>query len=126
MHAAMDIRVIMAIILLNGFHDRQWLLRGGGIVEINQRMPMYLLVQNGKVLPDSMHIKRAGSMDMRSFGDGTHPTSSRFLSAPCRERSPMNFAAPGKEFTTSFSMWSRTCVECMRSRHSLAKASSSR
>src|ERR1700760_2293627 len=111
-NAAVNIGIVVAIITFQRFHYRQRLLRGGGVVKINQRLAVYLLVQNRKVFADLVHVKRVRRVDfMRRFDRGTHLTSSQFLAAPSAVRSPINCAASGNAATTSFSMWSRTWVE---------------
>src|SRR5215472_3201739 len=126
MHATMDIGVIVAIVVFNGFDYRHWLLRGGRVVQVDQRLAVNALVKNGKIAADFLHVKaRRGGNRMRNLSDRTHLTSSNVLSVNA-DRSPANFAVSGSHCTTRRSTWSRTGPGCMRSRHSLAKASSRR
>src|SRR5436189_4042037 len=106
----MNIGGVMAIVVAYGFNHRQRLLRGGCIIQVHQWLAMHLLMQDGKVPANLLHVKRSGGVDrVRRFGDGAHPTSSRFRSAPSVERSPTNLAASGMPATTSFSRCARIC-----------------
>ena len=49
MHATMDIRVVMAVVVCLGVDDRVWVLRGGAVVQIGQGFAIHLLVQDGEV-----------------------------------------------------------------------------
>jgi len=40
-----------------GVNDRTWLLRGRGVVEIDERVPMDLLVEDGEVLAELGPVK---------------------------------------------------------------------
>ena len=52
MDAAMHVGVIVLIIMNQRLNDRAWFLRRGGIVEINQRPAVDLLVKDWKVLSE--------------------------------------------------------------------------
>src|SRR6266704_1489640 len=126
MHTTMDVGIIVTVIMFNGFNHRQRLLRRGGVVKIDQRLTVDLLVQNGKVLAHLLHVKCFYGMDpLRRLGDRAHPCSFQARSTSAG-RSPANCAASGKNPTTRCSMCSRTGPGCMRSKHSLANASRSR
>src|SRR5581483_5841895 len=85
------------------------------------------LLQHRKVLAYLLHVKSADNINpMRRLGNGTHPTSSQFRSTTWAEPSPENCADSGSRATTSRSRCSRTCGEFIRSRHSLATASSNK
>src|SRR5258707_15309059 len=107
----MNVGVVVAIVVVHGLQHRQRLLRGSGVVQIDQRLAVDFLEQDGKILTHFFHIKRAGSGGglngafgwTRHFGSSGHPTSSQTLSTwACP--SPENFAVSGKH---TFSMISR-------------------
>jgi hypothetical protein len=64
-HTAVDVRVFPAVKPENGFDDYLRLLRSGCVVEVDQRMPMYLLLQDGEVLPDPLDIERWGRCEVQ-------------------------------------------------------------
>ena len=49
--AAMDVGVVVFVIMHQRVNHRARLLRRGGVVEINQRLAVDLLVEDGKILP---------------------------------------------------------------------------
>ena len=57
MHAAMNIRVFALVVPHQRVDHRPRFLRCGRVIEINQRMPMHLRVQDRKILPDSLHVE---------------------------------------------------------------------
>ena len=54
MHAAMDVAVYAFIIIRQSLNNRQRLLRGGGVIEIDQRFVVNRLFQYGKIV--SIHF----------------------------------------------------------------------
>ena len=48
----MDIRVVVLVVMPQGLEHRARLLRGGGVVEVDQRLAMHLLIEDGKVGPN--------------------------------------------------------------------------
>ena len=58
MHTTVNVGVFPAVKAENRVDDCLRLLCGGCIVEVDQRMPMYLLLQNGKILPDPVDVER--------------------------------------------------------------------
>ena len=48
-HAAMDVRVVVAVIVRLGVDDRAWVLCRGAVVQIRQRFAIHLLVQDGEI-----------------------------------------------------------------------------
>src|SRR5580765_7433803 len=85
----MNIGIVMAIVVADGFNHSQGLLCGGGIIQVNQRLAMHLLVQDGEVPANPMHIKCWFRVDLVGrFDNSAHPTSSKFRSAPSAGRSP--------------------------------------
>src|SRR6476646_5918347 len=122
----MDIGIVTPVIVLNGLNHCQRLLRGGCVIQINQRPAVDGLMQNGEIFTDLLHVVGGCSLDfMRYFGHSAHPTSSQLRSATSPDRGPANVAASGIPATTNFSRCSRICGEFIRSRHSLANASNS-
>ena len=66
-HAAVDVGVVALVVADNGINDCPWLLRGGGIVQINQRMPVDLLLQYGKIGAHPLDVK-IRDLAMRDLG----------------------------------------------------------
>jgi hypothetical protein len=60
MRSAMDIRIVLFVVLLNGIQYRYRFLCGGGIVKINQGMPVYFLMKYGKKAPDGIDLDGHG------------------------------------------------------------------
>ena len=56
MNAAMNVGIVLLVIALDRFNDRARLLRSRRAVEINERMPVYLLMKNRELLPDFFDI----------------------------------------------------------------------
>ncbi len=54
----MDIRVLVLVEVLQPVHNRLRLLRGGGVIQPNQRPPIHPLMKNGKVAPDLIDVER--------------------------------------------------------------------
>ena len=52
----MNVGVIELVVVDKGVDDGARLLRGGGVVEVNERLAMDLLIQNRKVLPQRRPI----------------------------------------------------------------------
>src|SRR5277367_2033271 len=50
MHAAMNIGIIVFHEPRHGLNHLPWLLRAGGGIQIDERMPVHLLRENGKIL----------------------------------------------------------------------------
>src|SRR6185437_9656089 len=81
MHPAMNVRIVVAVVALNGVDHCEWLLSCRRVIEINQRLAVHLLMKNGKILAHLLNVISARLIDLaRSLGYGTHPTSSQFLS----------------------------------------------
>src|SRR5439155_2105113 len=55
---AMDIRVFRRIILGDRIDHDLWLLARGRIIEVDERLPMDPLLQNGEVLPQAPYVER--------------------------------------------------------------------
>ena len=70
--AAMDVGVVAAVKLVHGLQHRERLLRGRGIVKINEREPVDLLAEDGKIRPQRLPIWR--------FRRHINPNSSRAAS----------------------------------------------
>ena len=56
-HAAMDVGVVLGVAAHHRVDDGLRLLRRGGVVEIDERLAVDLLVQDGEVLPDSLDVE---------------------------------------------------------------------
>jgi hypothetical protein len=57
---AMHIGIVILIKPGQRFEDGTGLLRGGGIVQINQGMAMHLLVEDWKILAQRFHVEQSG------------------------------------------------------------------
>src|SRR5690348_8207375 len=134
MHAAVHVGVVFAVVTDNGVQDLLRLLRGGGVIQVHQRLAVHSLRQDRKVAAHPLHVvavMSSGSHRTKlsvGVGGGCHPTSSQ-----CMARSCAPLPAPGlpglmwnSDSLTNSSMRARTGPGFMRSRHSLAKAKSSR
>jgi hypothetical protein len=56
METAMHIGVVVLVVVPERFDHAARLLRRGGVIEIDQRMPMHLLLQDWEVRPDAIPI----------------------------------------------------------------------
>src|SRR5579871_1152822 len=104
MHPAMDVGVVLVIVVDNGIDHHFRLLRGGGIVEIDQWLSMHLLVQDRKLPPDRLNVKncryttllrlrkRTGDRFCVCFCRCAHPISSHLR--PSSLRSSSSLPAP--------------------------------
>ena len=59
MNAAMDVGVVVLVIIHQRLDHRARFLRGGGVVEIDERLPMDLLIQNREIAPNPFRFLRA-------------------------------------------------------------------
>ena len=80
MHAAMDVGIVRPVEAFLGLDHCQRLLAGGGIIEINEGLPMHLLLQNREVLAHASYVKdsaggRALAQNAASAGRGCHHPS---------------------------------------------------
>ena len=84
-HAAMNVGVVALVVMRDGVDHRPRLLRGRGVVEVHQRMPVHLLLQNGKIAANRLDIVTLASAERWTRLNGQavcgrgHPTSSQFL-----------------------------------------------
>ncbi len=53
----MHVGVVRLIVMANRLDDRAWLLRRCGVVEVDQRLAVHLLLQDRKVRPNALHVK---------------------------------------------------------------------
>ncbi len=58
MHAAMHVGMRVGLVLLDGTQHRTRALRGGGAVEIDERMPVHHRLQDGEIAPNPLGIER--------------------------------------------------------------------
>jgi hypothetical protein len=56
METAMHVGVVMLVVVPERFDHGPRLLRGGGVIEINQRMSMHLLLQDREVRSDPIPV----------------------------------------------------------------------
>src|SRR5574341_18790 len=117
MDPAVDVRVLRLVVAGDAVDDRLRLLAGGGVVQVNQRFAVDLSLQGGEVLADLFHTEPDETILAGHFTDsatdGNDSTSSNNL--PC-----------GNHAATSPSRCLRMGAIFIRSRHSSAKAKSSR
>ena len=50
----MDIGVVVLVVMAQRVEDGARFLRGGGVIEIDERMPVDLLVENREILPQGL------------------------------------------------------------------------
>src|ERR671934_1396458 len=131
MYAAVDVGVVLAVVLVDGAQHRLRLLGRRGIVQINQRLPIHLLVEDGEVTTYLLDIESRMPAGDREFAgnhigsSAGHPSSSQFLSTSAIDVRPAVLPA-GSQRLVKPSRYVRTGPGRIRSRHSLAKAYSSR
>src|SRR5258708_5126080 len=126
MYAAMDVGVVVLVVAHNRVDHCLRLLGGRSVVEIDERLAVRHLVEDGEILPYLLHVVSIWcSVNFRRLQCGAHPASSQFrsVSADCVLCSG---TAEGRAAMMSCSKWSRTAPSFIRSRHSFAKASSRR
>ena len=54
--AAMDVGVVALVVTAERVEDRAGFLGGGGVIEVDERMPVDLLVENREILPQGLPI----------------------------------------------------------------------
>ena len=81
MYATVNIRVLALVIPHQRVDHRPRFLRSRRIVQIHQRMPVHLRLQNRKILPNPLHVERpVGSFPTNwHSGCSAHRTSSTTL-----------------------------------------------
>src|SRR5262249_61243830 len=102
MHATMDVGIIVPIKMFDGLDHCQRLLRGGRVIQVDQRLAVNALVKNRKVATDLLDIKsvhRSFRSSARYFCGGAHPTSSKVLSLAAAG-SPTTLAVTGSHCPT--------------------------
>ncbi len=57
MHAAVDVGAIHFVELDDGVDDGARLLRGGGVIEINERLAVDGLLEDGEILADLLNVE---------------------------------------------------------------------
>src|SRR3990167_2601446 len=57
MHTAMDIRIVVAVIVIDGFDNLDGLLRRGGVIQIDQRLAMDPAGQDREIRADGLDIE---------------------------------------------------------------------
>ena len=58
-YATMYVGINVKVLLTHGIKDAEWFLRGGSIIEIDQRSAVYFTLQNRKILAYFLDIDRA-------------------------------------------------------------------
>src|SRR5690554_7948372 len=77
MGTPVHVAVVVPIIVDNGLDHRLGLLRGGGIVQIHQRLAMHLLMQDREVLAYLFRIKGSAGCQRRFTHRSFAPASRR-------------------------------------------------
>src|SRR5581483_3772859 len=91
-HAAVNVGVFGRVIVHDRIDDGLWLLRRGRIIEIDERLPVDLALENRKIGANTVNVKVLSlSRPANCVGGGGHPTSSHLL--PAR---PAPTAAPAE------------------------------
>ena len=57
MNSSVDIGVYLLVVIPRGIKDRKGFLRSSRIIEIDERFPVNLLNENGKVRPNLIRVK---------------------------------------------------------------------
>src|ERR1051326_4211313 len=100
MHAPVDVGIVVTIVIFNRIDHRQRLLRGSGVIQVNQRFAVHFLVQYRKLPAYLLNVKPTRRLDLaRRLDYGTHPTSSKFRSVTST-RAPVYRARSGRPSTT--------------------------
>src|SRR3989338_7886240 len=79
------------VITRNGINNLPWLLSGGGVVKIHQRLPIQLSFKYWKVFPDSLRVKHRPSSHLSLFLCCA-PTQERQFLQHTAQRSPQQKA----------------------------------
>ena len=109
-HAAMDIGVIEAIVVVQRLDHRRRLLGGGGVVEVHQRLAVHHLAQNREIRAHARDIEPGGRrLDnvQARLVHRIHTSSSSRIVRPCSRRAI------------------RRCSSCRRTAGSRMRASTS-
>ena len=56
-----DVRVVALVVVHERLNHRARLLRGGGVVEVDQRLAVHLSLQDGKIVADTRKVVHVGS-----------------------------------------------------------------
>src|SRR5579859_906451 len=130
MHAAMNIGVALFVIARKCINYGSWLLRGCGIIQVDQLLAVDHPLQNWEIAADFLDLEPAIADCMQHSGqlcgDGSHPISSQFLppSLPSLPVVTRLYATLIRLRLISASIRVLTGPAFTRSRHSLAKAKS--
>ena len=131
MNAAMNIGVVRLVVPGDGIDHSTRLLRGRGIVQIDQRLAVHLLEQDRKIRPDLLRVVRAQRRLSRGDVQGLMLCAYSHWSSPSRwglaalVASVLICAIWLTRLSMSGCTKARTALSFMRSVHSLAKARSS-
>ena len=89
-HAAVNVGAVMAFEALHGFLHRQRHLRGGGVVQIGQRLAVDALRQHRKLRAQCLHRQATGVQQRMWFTHGVPP---RLWAAAGRSHRPASRSA---------------------------------
>src|SRR5262249_49697345 len=102
--SAMDIRVVATIIILDRIDHRQRLLRGGCVVQIDERFGMDFLIEHREIAPHSFNVETRALCDYiraRRLEYRAHPTSSQVLSPGAGRSRLLKLAVSGSHFAVN-------------------------
>src|ERR1035437_767969 len=95
MDAAVDIGIVVLVVIAQGIEHSARLLRGGGIVKVNQRLAVDLLVEDGKVGPDGCPVNHLLLLLRRGcFSDHNHFRAAPTVAWPVRSSCPGSRVGP--------------------------------
>ena len=115
MDAAMDVGVDVRVVALQRIDHRLRLLRGGGIVEIDQRLAVHRLAQDGKILAPAGDIACHCDWREQYFRFHFHHNSPKRV--VLRQTSQQNFFKPGRKDATrmrSMTSCAKACTSSLR------------
>ena len=72
MDAAMDVGVVVLVVMNERVDHRSWFLRGRRVVEIDQRLAMDLLVEDGKILAQLLPINWFSGTHLKNLTTDKH------------------------------------------------------
>src|SRR5690606_22832594 len=59
-----DVGVVLAVVAIQRLDHRARLLRGGGVVEVGERLPVHDAGEHGEVGADAIHVERRGAVQV--------------------------------------------------------------
>src|SRR5207245_2186390 len=75
MDAAVNVGVDLRVVAGEGLDHRLRLLRGRGVVEIDERLAVHLLAEDGKIAPHLLDVESTDRSARNGFAHGSHAAS---------------------------------------------------